>query len=282
MKLRLGAHWTCLNLRAQESSNSHVHLQARRNLNIGSNDEIRFRNVVFNQFAYGSLRDVADGDYIAARNLHKLNLWTQFFWSALQAIEKYQKCILLLRRVPARRLGHNLEGGLSLLKEHLPGFTLSKSTESLIAHLNQIGTDRYFEFTFTVDGHELFYLDRAVWEIRQYCAIPFESEAEQYVEIIANLIKRSQNDHTAPGSCLHQSGQLEKVRADKKHPSRAALLRQNAFFCTRPRKRVLVWPTFQLSNSTRIIYPEYLDGIEQFVQLSKQFTLPKPINVVKS
>ena len=55
--------------------------------------------VLLNNFAIRSFRDTADLDYIAARMAYQTHLTPQSLWSALQSIEKYFKCILLLNGV---------------------------------------------------------------------------------------------------------------------------------------------------------------------------------------
>ena len=55
-----------------------------------------------NDFAIRSFRDIADGDYIAARMAYRAMLPVQFLWSSQQALEKYLKCILFIRRITAR------------------------------------------------------------------------------------------------------------------------------------------------------------------------------------
>jgi integrase len=52
-----------------------------------------------NNFAMQCFRDIADGDYIAARMAFRADLIPQALWASEQAIEKYLKAILLLRRV---------------------------------------------------------------------------------------------------------------------------------------------------------------------------------------
>lgn len=67
---------------------------------------------LINDFAIRSFRDTADGDYIAARMAFRAALLQQFFWSSLQAVGKYIQCILLLNRIPAQTMRHNLRYGL--------------------------------------------------------------------------------------------------------------------------------------------------------------------------
>jgi hypothetical protein len=70
-------------------------------------------DVLLNDFAIRSFRDIADGDYIAARMACRARIAVQFLWASQQTIEKYLKCILLLHRIPARKVRHNLGAALS-------------------------------------------------------------------------------------------------------------------------------------------------------------------------
>jgi len=66
------------------------------------------RDALVNDFALRSFRDMADGDYIAARMACRAALLPQFLWASQQAVEKYLKCILLLNRIDAREAYHDL------------------------------------------------------------------------------------------------------------------------------------------------------------------------------
>jgi HEPN domain-containing protein len=55
-------------------------------------------------FATRVFRDQADRDYIAARLSYRAQLRDQFLWSALQALEKYFKGILLFNERPTEEL----------------------------------------------------------------------------------------------------------------------------------------------------------------------------------
>jgi HEPN domain-containing protein len=54
------------------------------------------------------LSNIADGDYISARMCYRARLVVQYLWASQQAIEKYLKCILLLARIPAPDIKHDL------------------------------------------------------------------------------------------------------------------------------------------------------------------------------
>ena len=66
------------------------------------------RDRELNSWAIRSFRDVADGDYIAARMACRAQLPVQFLWASEQALERYLKFILFLRRIPARKVNHDL------------------------------------------------------------------------------------------------------------------------------------------------------------------------------
>jgi hypothetical protein len=70
-------------------------------------------DVLLNDFAIRSFRDIADADYIAARMTYRASLITQHLWASQQAIEKYLKCILLLNRICATDVKHDLGACLS-------------------------------------------------------------------------------------------------------------------------------------------------------------------------
>ena len=78
------------------------------------NNEIDRR---INDFAIRAFRDVADRDYLAARLACRADLIPQFLWSAQQAIEKYLKCILLLNRIQAKNVRHDINEALKLLEK---------------------------------------------------------------------------------------------------------------------------------------------------------------------
>ena len=72
---------------------------------------------LLNDFAFRCFRDVADGDYIAARMAYRAGLTIQFLWACEQVIEKYLKCALLLNCVAAPKIGHSLDQGVSRLEK---------------------------------------------------------------------------------------------------------------------------------------------------------------------
>jgi hypothetical protein len=130
------------------------------------------KEILLNNFATRSFRDVADYDYIAARMAYRAKLIPQFLWSGLQAIEKYLKCILLLNRIPAKTLRHDLGRALELVETGAPfKLRLREPGRELIRHLDTYGRFRYLETPFHVMDLEIVQLDMAVWDIRRYCRV---------------------------------------------------------------------------------------------------------------
>jgi HEPN domain-containing protein len=129
------------------------------------------RDPLLNEFALRSFRDVADGDYIAARMAFRAELWPQAFWASQQAMEKYIKAILLLRRIPRKGATHSLQDLLDDLEKHFP-LQLSLKVREFITVIDSWEADRYFTYPYGTEGLELIHLDHAVWEIRRYC-IPY-------------------------------------------------------------------------------------------------------------
>ena len=78
------------------------------------NNEIDRR---INDFAVRAFRDMAHRDYLTARLACRADLISQFLWSAQQAIEKYLKCILLLKRIRAKNVRHDINEALKLLEK---------------------------------------------------------------------------------------------------------------------------------------------------------------------
>jgi hypothetical protein len=74
-------------------------------------------DALVNDFAVRSFRDIGDGDYIAARMACRAALVTQFLWASQQTVEKYLKCILLLNRLEAKKVRHDLRKALRKIKD---------------------------------------------------------------------------------------------------------------------------------------------------------------------
>ena len=116
-------------------------------------------------FGNRSFRDVADRDYISARILYRYGLGPQFLWSALQALEKYLKAILLYSDASSKTVGHDLEAAFAKVTsiKDIP-FRFPKDVEEFIVYLNGEGANRYFEYPAYTLGEELHHRSsRAAW-----------------------------------------------------------------------------------------------------------------------
>jgi HEPN domain-containing protein len=196
--------------------------------------------VLINDFAMRSFRDVADYDYLTARMAYRAKLVPQFLWSALQAVEKYLKCILLLNRIPATKVRHDLAAALELLRKHAPfELRLQEPSRRLIEHLDTYGRFRYLETPFHIFGLELAQLDMAVWDIRRYCTVldytVSLSNGDKQPMLALELRKIEESEKVPPQHFKLAGGALEKLLSDSEHPAREALTWQNLFFGVRPR-----------------------------------------------
>ena len=213
-------------------------------------------DALVNDFAIRSFRDIGDGDYIAARMACRAALPTQFLWASQQALEKYLKCILLLNRIPAPKVYHDL--GKALRKIRGSGkisLDLTRGTEEFISMLDRFGPYRYLEVSNIAFGADLVTLDRAVWEMRRYCTLVEEPRQKKLCDGFPAPLVR------IPG------GWLEKVIDDAMNPARGPLLWQNGFFRTRTRKRVRLSKWFQAHNAPLYLNPQILDEVLKYVHI---------------
>lgn len=230
-----------------------------------------------NDFATRSFRNTADMDYIAARASYRMELYPQFLWSGLQAIEKYLKGILLYNRVPKpekKYIGHDLGEAMALASQSLPfKIELSKPSLEIIEHLDTYGRFRYLETPYHVRDHELLKLDRAVWELRPYCRvlnyqIDTDEKKVAMLPLLLDQIRRSREEPiqriAIPG------GELEKILAKKTHPARANLVWKNLYFNGHKRKQVQWRSRMHATNSPLSLNPELLDEILKYVFLPKE------------
>ena len=214
-------------------------------------------HLLVNDFALRSFRDVADGDYIAARMAFRAELVAQYLWAAQQAIEKYLKCILLLNRIPARDVRHDLSKGLSKISNSgKVSMILTKGTrEFIVDDLHEYV--RYLEVSHHAFGLDIIRLDRAVWEVRRFCTL--DPRPHQ-----AMLTSGS----PAPQVRL-QGGHLEKIIDSPKAPAREALLWQNAYFGKRVRRTVRLRDWMRASNAPLYNNPQILGEVLKLVYLPK-------------
>lgn len=231
-------------------------------------------NIPLNNFAFRSFRDVADYDYIAARMAYRAELVPQFLWSGLQAIEKYLKCILLVNRIKAKNVRHELASGLHLIEKHAPfELRLRESSLRLIEHLDTYGRFRYLETPFYVRGLELAQLDYAVWELRRYCRVldyELDQKTGEPIRMLEIELKAIEDSEKRPPQEFKiVGGAIEKIINDKKHPARKGLIWQNLCFGASRRKKVYMRRLMHSTNSPLSLHPEMLDDVLKYVYLPK-------------
>jgi hypothetical protein len=114
---------------------------------------------------------------------------------------------------------------------------LTRGTQGYIRFLDEYGPHRYLEVSNVAYGAQLVRLDRAVWELRRYCTL---DEPPKQAKLRDGFV--------AP-SVRIQGGALEKIIDDVNNPARKPLLRHNAFFGRRTRKRIGVTRWLKAHNA---------------------------------
>lgn len=125
------------------------------------------------EIAYRCFRDMADQDYILARVSYRLNLPTNFNWCSLQAIEKYLKCILLLHRIEAKAVNHDLEKALEKIKsvkisDSSSQIEFQDSSIEFIKEINMRGQSRYLGKSIYAIPSDITRLDNCIFDIRRF------------------------------------------------------------------------------------------------------------------
>lgn len=237
-------------------------------------DEKDKRDRWINCFATQSFRDQADRDYIAARLACRYELFPQFLWASQQAVEKYLKAILLYNRIAARNVNHDLNVALALTQKLSFPIDLSDRTRKFLGHLAEVGEYRYIDVPYDVEGHLLVDLDLAVWELRRYCQV-LNVFGKKIPPDEQSLLDKAQADLAKSASeprhrfRIH-GGLIEKILSDPKHPSRSALLWQNATYGVRFRSTVRIKQHFHCENSMLYLYPEMLDELLKYIKISRR------------
>jgi hypothetical protein len=215
-------------------------------------------DLLVNDFAIRSFRDEGDADYIAARMAFRAALVTPSLWASLQTVEKYLKCILLLNRIPAKKVGHNLDAALNAINSSSKlVLNLTAVTREFIQYLNAFGKFRYLEISNAAFGKNLVTLDRTVWELRRYCTL-----SEDFRKLVL------QHGVTPPKFRI-PGGFLEKVLDDPENPARKPLLWRNAFVGAKSRRRVRIDRWIKMNNSPLYLNPQIVDEVLKYVHLPK-------------
>ena len=221
----------------------------------------------------GCFRDTADRDYIAARLLHRQQLWEQFLWMGLQAIEKYLKAIILFDDGDTRNLRHDITEALKKAEkiERL-GMRVSPRAREFIKYLEEQGKNRYFTRPRYIKGKELLHLDHTVWQVRRFCddfffpwdlPILLERQSTRLKEVQAGRDKKWATFR------LDKQGFLEMVLDGGKHPDlRSALVWKNFYYGGRNRNRIYARLGEHWTLPNNLVHPEILEWARTRMTLS--------------
>ena len=231
-------------------------------------------DVTLNTFAIRSFRDTADRDYLHARLAYRARLVPQFQWSSLHCLEKYAKGILLLNRIPAKSLRHEVTGALDLLAAKGKfRIALSDMARKFIERLESGAEFRYFEVSYSSERYDIARLDLAVSELRRYCQVlDWELDSdEEPRNLLQPMLARIQHaaDNAPRDSCI-MSGWLEGIIRDRKHSAREPLLWQNLYFGLSKRRTVKLQGYVEAGNSPLYMHPEILDEVLKYVYLPRR------------
>jgi HEPN domain-containing protein len=221
------------------------------------------------RFALASFRDIADQDYISARLSWRARLYQQFLWQSQQALEKYLKFLLLLHRIKATKVKHDLAEAMKLLQVNLPfQIEMADTSKEFVDMIDRVGQWRYAELSLVVEGPLVQRLDQTVWELRRYTSRGLAranngpATPQRRDELISEL-RAAQGNRQA----FHlANGRLERILADKSHPARAALVWKNMCYGAKRRESVRNVPTpFYVSNSPLSLRPELIELVRTYV-----------------
>lgn len=231
------------------------------------------KKALINDFITKCFRDSADKDYISARLLHRHGLNEQFFWAALQAIEKYLKAILLYNRKSAKKLGHDITKAFArVLTINDINFKFPKDIDKYLLHIEEQGKNRYFEYSRYEYGRELLYLDKTVWHLRQYCfylrtVVPCNGTL---VNLFPRNIKKIEEKIKKGPSKRSFAfwGMLEDILSDRRSQMREQLIWKNFYFGIYVKKVIRYSSRFSSSNPTHVLHPKIFVELDKIVDFS--------------
>ena len=226
-----------------------------------------------NSYATRCFLETADRDYIHARLAYRSALLPQFRWSALHALEKYGKCILLLNRINGHNIGHKVLKSIERVK--LAGrfeIPLSDQTVEFIKRLESSAADRYLASSWYSLSGDLERLDRATVEIRRYCQIfdyEFESKSGERINLFqANLARVTQKEGQPLQNFPLFNGWLERIMSKQDHPAREGLLWNNTFFGSEQNEPYCEYSESQ--NSPFDLHPDVIEELDKWIYIPKE------------
>jgi hypothetical protein len=160
---------------------------------------------------------------------------------------------------------------LDRLEQDFP-LDLSQETRDFIAFIDRWEADRYFVYSFGLDGLELMRLDRAVWEIRRYCTHYNQGKTPNGTSIGLLDLKHIEraSDHPPQQYRPLSEGFLDEILQDKDSRARPALIWQNLYFGKTSRRPIHNFQRQSYSaNSSLDLYSDLLDEVAKYVYLPK-------------
>lgn len=229
------------------------------------------QHALINDLAIRCFRETGDGDYIAARLAMRAGLPVQFLWSALQAVEKYLKCILVLNRCSAKT-GHDLQKAFDAIHRELPfKIKLSSEERAVFQHIDESGQNRYLIASLHLFDYELSHFDSLVWKLRQYC-VPLD--VEHYNDtpdrdvLLQNIAKVEIALESSP-ECGHlPHGSLESILADPFNPAREGLIWRNAMFGGQRAMSAATHLQFRAINAPLWLRPELTEIAKEWIKMN--------------
>lgn len=187
------------------------------------------------EIAVRCFRNTADQDYIHARLAYENNLIPQFLWSSLHCLEKYSKCMMVANGNDVRKPNHKINFWINRFEESV-GLSINLSTDvkDFIKRLDETAKYRYMTVSSYSVGKDIYFLDKAVHEIRRYCQ-QFSFDEEERKSQILELSKKDPESYNNQRISL-DDGHLERILTGKDsngnydHLARNALIHRNVFF----------------------------------------------------
>lgn len=225
-----------------------------------------------NHVAIRCFRDTGDADYLTARLAMRSALPGPFLSASQQALEKYQKCILMLNRIDTFNLSHRLEEARLRIQANLIfNIEFDREEEVFFKHLETWKFDRYLTNSLFARTEELMVLDRLVWKLRQYCRPvdmihrsqpPDKSIVSKNLAEIKERVRGSAKEGRIPG------GSLERILDNKMHPARPGLVWQNLWFTNNTRTSLKIFRGYQAENAPLFNFPEVAREASRYMQIS--------------
>lgn len=233
------------------------------------------KQILINDYASRSFRDLADQDYLAARICYRVDLDQLFLWNSLQAIEKYFKAILLFNGRSAKSLGHDIERALGKIKEISDlKFKIPDDVVLFIKYINDYGLNRYFDYPTVIREFSLFKLDRTIWHIRRYCyylrgsTIKKDGTLVPLLDYELRIIHNNIYDKY-PNRYKIFGGYLESVINN--NTKLAPYLIWNNFYYGKVKKHKIknVKVKVSAANPTHYMHPEIINDLDKLVDFPK-------------